>query len=242
MFRRKQNQTVQLISITPQGTRFDDHLHQQTVKTNSSGGNLKQQQSAGGSDVKMTPARRSRSLEGNLDNFDYLTITEQNKRKEPHMYGSHPHSLDATSSNCHGDSNPQTGTGAFSVGPTMGRRLHIVATPPSSSSSSPPSDQIPTTTMAVSEQQRDSDKAILENTTYHMSKKGEAGEADEDMVKMKFEELKMAPSSMPLTHHAPAHDQSKSATKTNYPEPDGDPFRGRTDTTNSVKFDISYDL
>ena len=139
MFRRKQNQAEQqLIGVHPLGTQsLDDHHHssQQSDGTNvttvlTSRG--KQQQGGAKFDeAKINPARRSQSLEGNLDtvriDVGHVTgIVEGDKGKS--LHSSHPHGLDVD--------NQQKRSGGVASFPVRGQRLWIIATPPSSSSSS----------------------------------------------------------------------------------------------------------
>ena len=89
-------------------------------------------------DAKMNPARRSRSLEGNLDNIDVDHVTFREGDKGKALHNSHSHSLDVNKSN------QQRGSARFSASHILGRRLQIIATPTSSSSPPPTTSSSPT--------------------------------------------------------------------------------------------------
>ena len=139
MFRRKQNQAEQqLIGVHPLGARLLDyrrHSSQQSDEANvTTALTSRGKQRQGGSkfnNAKMDPARRSQSLEGNLDHVGidagHVTgVREGDKGKT--LHSSHPHGLDVD--------HQQKRSGGVASFPVRGRRLQIIATPPSSSSSS----------------------------------------------------------------------------------------------------------
>lgn len=217
MFRQKQNQAVQLIGIHPLGAQLDDNhdrcRSQQSDDTSVTTARGKQQGGSKIHDTKMNPARRSQSLEGNLDNIgvDHVTILEGNKRKSFHS--SHPHGLD-------GDilGNQQMSKGVTSL-PVKGRRLQIIATPPSSSPSCsllsprpPPPDvsNSPTVTGAGSRE------------------KATSSESEGTCRGQPASQFPAAKTNYP--------DPKTDSTS------DDVAFRVRTDTANSAMFDISYDL
>ena len=138
MFRRKQNQAEQqLIGVHPLGARLllDDRRHssQQSDEANvTTALTLRGKQRQGGSkfnNAKMNPARRSQSLEGNLDHVGidagHVTGVGKGDKGKP-SHSSHPHGLDV-------DNQQKRSRGVASF-PIRGRRLQIIATPPSSSS------------------------------------------------------------------------------------------------------------
>jgi hypothetical protein len=122
MFRRKQNQAVQLIGVHyPLGAQL--HSDRRHCSQQSTSRGMQQQGGSKFGDAKMNPARRSQSLEGNLDNIGTSHVTavgEDDKRKS--LHSSHPHGLDV--------GNQQRGTGVVASFPAQGRRLQIIATPP----------------------------------------------------------------------------------------------------------------
>ena len=272
MFRRKQNQIVQLIGIHPLGAELDpcsqqsDDTNVTTVLGGMPGG-LKFH------DAKMNPARRSWSLEDNLDKFDvdHVTIRGEDKGKSSHS--SHPHGLNVD--------NQQRNRGVASISASpMGRRLQIIATPPSSSSllsptsSSPTVDDVIKTNVEIQvphqpkhHQLSDAVKpAPFSNLKPQQQSGVDVTHSSDVMVKdltlrgeyvfgMKLEETKMPLSTIPAgsgekaTSSEQIHGQpvSQFPPKTNYPDPntaetDDNVFRERTDTANSAMFDISYDL
>ena len=273
MFRRKQNQLVTVRTLGAESDNHDDSSQVNTVQSSSSRGiwhgrRLK---------AKMTPERRSKSLEGNLDNIDLVTVADQDKRKS--QYSSQPHSLDINTD--HIKDNPERNT--LHVSPVQGRRLQIRTTPPSSF---PPSHPSTTSTAAKSTvatqvkvymsrepqpKQRIVDHSITAipvsgcDATSMKTQQEHRSTVDTTNVKsvenvdqMKFGDLRMPPSTRAQCHlpyqNVSAHDQgkltstmqarpsSKLPTTTNYHEPRDEQFRDRTDTANSIKFDISYDL
>lgn len=271
MFRRKQNQIVQLINVTPLGAK-SDRLHDSnqvnTVQSSSSRGiwhgrRLKS---------NMTPERRSKSLEGNLDNIDLVTVVDQDKRKSQHS--SQPHGLNVNTDPV--KDNPQMS--ALHVSPVVDHRPLITAIPHSSFPPSPPStmstaaEGTATTHVGVTRERITDDsvtafpggghdvistKTLLKHSNTVDMKKVKSGKSDgEDVDPMKFEDFRM-PQSIRAQQHLPyqnvlaqkqltstmqAGPSSKSPMKTNHPEPGDKQFRDRTDTANSIKFDISYDL
>ena len=276
MFRRKQNEVVQLIGVHPLGAQLDDPHSQQSddanVSTVLSSGGMRQKPLVGLKfyNAKMNPARRSRSLEGNLDNFDvdHVTIREEDKGKLSHS--SHPHGLDTI-----GNQLP------------MGRRLQIIATPPSSSSlqhspqpatsSSPTVDNIIRSDVEIQVPCQPKKHQISDTVGHepsyefmtqqqsgmdvpHSSKVMARGPLhDEDALEfgMKSGETKMPipagsgekATSSEQIHSQPVSQLADLPPKTNYPDPrttktddSTSVFRERTDTANSAMFDISYDL
>ena len=140
MFRRKQNQTEQqLIGVHPLGAQLlldhRRHSSQQSDEANvTTALTSRGKQRQGGlkfNNAKMNPARRSHSLEGNLDNVGidagHVTGIGEGDKGKP-LHSSHPHGLDVDH-----QQKRSRGTESF---PVRGWRLQIIATPPSSSSSS----------------------------------------------------------------------------------------------------------
>ena len=90
MFRRKQNQTVQLNSVTPLGAKsgkLQSSSQVNKIQSSSSAGGI---QPGGGVKAKLTPVQRSKSLEGTLDLDNTDLVTDKKK----FQYSSHPHGLD----------------------------------------------------------------------------------------------------------------------------------------------------
>ena len=272
MFRRKQNQMIQLINVRPVGAESDhDHDSSQVsmVQSSSSRGIWHGR----GLKAKMTPERRSKSLEGNLDNVDLVTVADQDRRKS--QYRSQPHGLNVNTDPVKDD--PQKS--ALHVSPVQGRRIQITATPPSSFPPSPPST---TSTAAegtvtthvhvhVSREPQPKQRNIADDsvtaipassydvasmkTQQKHSRTVDTAKAKSGENEMKFGDPRMPPSTRAQHHtNVSPHDQGKSIstmqvglssklpTKTNYAEQGDEQFRDSTDTANSIKFDISYDL
>ena len=170
-------------------------------------------------DAKMTPARRSWSLEGNLDIANHVIIRDEDKGKA--QYSSHLHGLDVN------ESNQQRGSVRFSATAShiLGRRLQIIATPTSASSTPPATSSSPTVNDII--------KTDVDIQVPHNQPKQQCAYSSEVVTKEARGEEEDA--GIP---------SQQIPSKTNYPDPktDNNAFRERTDTANSAIFDISYDL
>ena len=225
MFRRKQNQIVKLIStksldVTSEGQC--DIREKNSAATERPGDRS--------SKVKKPIARRSKSLEGNLDLIDHVTVSKEDKGKPQHS--SQPHGLDEDTNS--GQSSSHGQSSHFS-----GRRMQVLSTPPTST---PTQEQTSARVQAASDTHPDTIKTPQEQ---HM--KPVASDLSSSQPKSSSQNI----ASTTGHNETLATDRgsvvqvklSLPPTKTNYPtDPANDPFRDRTDTANSIKFDISYDL
>ena len=295
MFRRKQNQIGQLISATSLEATSEGHhdIHdKQRVSMSSMG--VQQRLEERSYYVKKPPARRSKSLEGSIDNIDHVTVSKEDKGKPQQR--SQPHGPDENTNFDKSSCGQQKGI-AVSRSPNLGRRLQNIASSPSN----PPTKTVQdtrqdTVTMKVEEQASleprtkqfipDQSECAQSQTPTSRSETiakvsgrspiynaGEGGRNNKgkDRAEIKIEDQQM-PHSPRLDRRSQNYSKvyvastaaagcqerlvsnpnsvgqakttlGRALAKTNYPtEPVNDPFRDRTDTANSIKFDISYDL
>ena len=150
--------------------------------------------------AKMNPVRRSRSLEGNLDNIDHVTIGEDDSNKGRVLYSSHPHGIEG---------NQQRSAACFNVSPILGRRLEIIATPTSSSPLPPATSSSPKTSKVHIQHQSDPKSTPLSKTQQQnvssevTAKEDQQLQQNEDVVQMKFKDSKMTrPKSVAHTQHS----------------------------------------
>ena len=229
MFRRKQNQRVQLINATPLKAKSDSHRDNQDIVSLSSSSVWIQPKHGKGkrsSDAKKQPARRSRSLEGCLDNTDHVTILAEHE-KETLQYASHPQGLDV---NADSDKNSLEDSNTR-VGSVLGRRLQSLATP--SPSQLTVSGSFASTVHSSHFAQKP-ESAMISKDAHQVASARTAA----------MSETTAASSLVGKRLHNDRTQADLMPAKTNYPKEqlEDDPFRDRTDTANSIKFDISYDL